>query len=92
MKLKTILCPTDFSATSAAAYRVAADMARDYGAELLILHAWQRPSVELQAEVAFRHLADRFRNPVQRRQAEPHQPAGAKQHRGEAETADQQQA
>jgi universal stress protein A len=39
---KTILCPTDFSATSLEAFRVACSMARDYGAKLILLHVKPR--------------------------------------------------
>jgi nucleotide-binding universal stress UspA family protein len=39
MHLQTILHPTDYSETSAAALDYAATLARDYGSRLLILHA-----------------------------------------------------
>lgn len=38
MQVKTILHPTDFSAHSAAAFQMACALARDYGAELILLH------------------------------------------------------
>lgn len=42
-KPKTILHPTDFSETADTALAVAAAMARDYGATLVLLHVWQLP-------------------------------------------------
>jgi nucleotide-binding universal stress UspA family protein len=39
MLFSRILCPTDFSESSRAALEIAAALARDHGAELLILHA-----------------------------------------------------
>ena len=41
MKLKTILCPTDFSPASAFAFEAAAALAHDHGARLAILHVVQ---------------------------------------------------
>ena len=43
--IHTILNPTDFSAPSDEAHRIASAVAGDYGAKLLILHAWQPPAV-----------------------------------------------
>ena len=39
MNIKKILCPTDFSGPAEEALLVAIDLARDYGAELLVAHA-----------------------------------------------------
>lgn len=39
MDIKTILHPTDLSEASKAAWRCAADLAHDYGARLIVLHA-----------------------------------------------------
>lgn len=38
MKIRRIVCPTDFSATAGRAVEYAAEMARAFGAELLLLH------------------------------------------------------
>jgi nucleotide-binding universal stress UspA family protein len=38
----TILCPTDFSAPSQEAFRIACSLARDYGAKLILLHVKSR--------------------------------------------------
>jgi nucleotide-binding universal stress UspA family protein len=38
LPIKTILHPTDFSASSDFAFRVASSLARDYGARLVIVH------------------------------------------------------
>lgn len=38
LPIKNILCPTDFSAHSEAAYQLACALARDYGAHLTLLH------------------------------------------------------
>ena len=43
--IRTILHPTDFSEASTPAYQFATALARDYGAKLLIMHAWQRSAV-----------------------------------------------
>ena len=40
---KRIFCPVDFSDASRAAMEVAADLARRFGAELLLLHAYPVP-------------------------------------------------
>jgi nucleotide-binding universal stress UspA family protein len=40
---KRIFCPVDFSDASRAAMEVAADLARRFGAELLLLHAYPIP-------------------------------------------------
>jgi nucleotide-binding universal stress UspA family protein len=39
LKLETILCPTDFSKPSEYAFELAAALARDHGARLVVLHA-----------------------------------------------------
>jgi nucleotide-binding universal stress UspA family protein len=44
LPIRTILYATDFSENSAAAFRVASSLARDYGAQLIVLHV-QLPSV-----------------------------------------------
>ena len=41
---KRILCPTDFSGYAAVALREAAALAKDAGAELTLLHAYQNPA------------------------------------------------
>jgi nucleotide-binding universal stress UspA family protein len=43
MRLQTILHPTDFSAHSECAFRLACSLARDYGARLIVLHVAQLP-------------------------------------------------
>jgi nucleotide-binding universal stress UspA family protein len=43
LPIRTILCPTDFSAPSEHAFRVACALARDYGATVLALHVLERP-------------------------------------------------
>jgi nucleotide-binding universal stress UspA family protein len=48
-----ILCPTDFSTGSQAAVRVAVGMARDSGAELVLLHAWHVPPAAYSLESPF---------------------------------------
>jgi nucleotide-binding universal stress UspA family protein len=46
IKLKRILCPTDFSESADEALKTAADLAGDYSAELLVVHMVEsRPSV-----------------------------------------------
>lgn len=44
MLLRQILVPVDYSDTSLAALRVAADLARRFGATLDIVHVWDRPT------------------------------------------------
>jgi nucleotide-binding universal stress UspA family protein len=44
MTFKKILCPTDFSPCSERALRVAARLAAETGAELVITHAWYLPA------------------------------------------------
>ena len=41
--IRTILHPTDFSESSATAFRLACALARDYGARLLVLHVKRPP-------------------------------------------------
>jgi len=43
MTIKTILCPTDFSACSRAALDFALDLAKKLGAEVHLLHVFQLP-------------------------------------------------
>jgi nucleotide-binding universal stress UspA family protein len=46
IKLKRILCPTDFSESADEALKAAADLAGDYSAELIVVHMLEsRPSV-----------------------------------------------
>jgi nucleotide-binding universal stress UspA family protein len=42
-KLKTILCPTDFSESADEALKAAASLAGDYSAELLVAHVVEKP-------------------------------------------------
>ena len=42
---RKILCPVDFSQTSRRALGVAADLAHQFGAELMLLHVYQAPAV-----------------------------------------------
>ncbi len=48
--MKKILVPTDFSPGSAGAIRVAVRMARDIGAKLGVVHAWQVPALAFGSE------------------------------------------
>src|SRR5690348_15458556 len=56
-RFQTILCPTDFSPTAAQAFEYAADLARAYGARLVVMHAFfpavlgERTVVQLPDEV-----------------------------------------
>jgi nucleotide-binding universal stress UspA family protein len=43
LAIKTILHPTDFSERSAFAFRMACALARDYGAQLVVLHVAEPP-------------------------------------------------
>lgn len=43
LPFKTILFPTDFSATSAFAFRMACALARDYGSRIVLLHVAEPP-------------------------------------------------
>jgi nucleotide-binding universal stress UspA family protein len=45
LAVKTILHPTDFSADSLFAYRLACAIARDYGARLIVLHVMTPPTI-----------------------------------------------
>ena len=45
-RFHTILCPTDFSHGSEAAFQYALDLARDYNARLVVLHS-QEPAVAM---------------------------------------------
>ena len=44
MHIRKILCPTDFSPASDAAFEFAATLARQYGASLLIVHVQEPPA------------------------------------------------
>jgi nucleotide-binding universal stress UspA family protein len=50
-RIRTILHPTDFSAGSDAAFRFAADLARDYDAKLVVLYALE-PAIAIAGEGA----------------------------------------
>jgi nucleotide-binding universal stress UspA family protein len=52
MRLRTILCPTDFSPGSLQAMRTAARLAKETGAELRLVHAWYVPRMTLGNELA----------------------------------------
>ena len=52
--LKTILVPTDGSECAEKAIELAADLAKTYGAKLIVLHAWQAGPVP----DALRHMAE----------------------------------
>lgn len=43
LKLRTILYPTDFSETGAAAFQLAGSLARDHGADVVVLHVYPPP-------------------------------------------------
>lgn len=45
LPIKTILHPTDFSAESESAFRLACDLASDYGASLVIMHVVSAPAL-----------------------------------------------
>jgi nucleotide-binding universal stress UspA family protein len=45
LPFRTILHPTDFSDRSKYAFRIARGIARDYGAQLIVMHAWARPTL-----------------------------------------------
>lgn len=45
LPIRKILVPTDFSEHSRAAFDLACALARDYGAELLVLHVYRPPQV-----------------------------------------------
>ncbi len=44
MNIQSILVPVDYSACSAAAVRLAAEVASKFGAELDVVHVWDRPA------------------------------------------------
>jgi nucleotide-binding universal stress UspA family protein len=52
MPVRTILCPTDFSRVSAAALELAAGLARDSGARLIVLHVAEPPPLVQPGELA----------------------------------------
>lgn len=45
LPIRTILHPTDFSAPSDYAFRLACSLARDHGARLLVLHVFERQAL-----------------------------------------------
>jgi nucleotide-binding universal stress UspA family protein len=45
LPIRTILHPTDFSASSEDAFHLACSLARDYRAHLIVLHVLERPAV-----------------------------------------------
>lgn len=53
MTVEKILCPTDFSSGANQALRVAVRIARETGAELVVLHAWHIPSSAYALEATF---------------------------------------
>jgi nucleotide-binding universal stress UspA family protein len=53
MAFTKILCPIDFSAGSQQAAKVATRLARDTGAELVLLHAWHIPGAAYPIESVF---------------------------------------
>lgn len=53
MTVTKILCPTDFSSGADQALRVAVRIARETGAELVVLHAWHIPSSAYALEATF---------------------------------------
>src|SRR4051812_5179017 len=44
MNIQSILVPVDYSACSAAAVRLATEVANKFGAELDVVHVWDRPA------------------------------------------------
>jgi nucleotide-binding universal stress UspA family protein len=60
LAVRTVLHPTDFSAHSQAAFRIACSLARDYGARLVVLHVAPPPVVVTDAVlVAWPSVEDR---------------------------------
>lgn len=49
MKIQRILCPVDFSATTAAGLAPATSIATEYGAELILLHVLNFPFAQIEA-------------------------------------------
>jgi len=49
MKIQRILCPVDFSATTAAGLAPATSLATEYGAELILLHVLNFPFAQIEA-------------------------------------------
>src|SRR5687767_6412120 len=45
LSIQTIIHPTDFSERSEYAFHLACALARDYGARLIALHVWFRPTL-----------------------------------------------
>ena len=65
--VRRILCPIDFSPPSRAALRYAADLARDFGAALLLLHVMPPPTYPTSAfaaVTAFPSLQEQIRKRV----------------------------
>lgn len=60
-----ILHPTDFSEQSQAAFEVAAALAHDYSAELILLHVWSPPKAYAPDGIA---MPMPYENPYQARQ------------------------
>jgi nucleotide-binding universal stress UspA family protein/dienelactone hydrolase len=59
LTVRTILHPTDFSESSEAAFQFACSLARDYGARVVVLHAFEPPTgVEADAYRAAREIDD----------------------------------
>ena len=56
-----ILHPTDFSATSQLAFQVACSVARDYKAQVLLLHVLSPPATVREMDEAFAAPDERFR-------------------------------
>lgn len=44
LQMQTILCPTDLSESSFAAFRLACALARDYGAKIIVLYVYPTPA------------------------------------------------
>jgi nucleotide-binding universal stress UspA family protein len=84
LNIRTILHPTDFSAHSAHAFRMACALARDYHARLIVLHVWQ-PSVVIPQEpitpVLVDEEAEKRELEEQLRKIEPPDPGVSVQHR-----------
>jgi nucleotide-binding universal stress UspA family protein len=67
MTFTKILCPIDFSTGSQQATRVAIRMARETGAELVLVHAWHIAAFEYSFEMPFpAHVMQRIADDAQR--------------------------
>jgi len=51
MNLKTILHPTDFGSSSQQAFQIAASLAHDYSARLVVFHAVMSPAAAMYREI-----------------------------------------